>query len=67
MPSEDFTDRQILLSFFTLLYRAIECRDKLRIMTRCKFVGYLINVVFDNAAGLDKDASVQIAGVEVGR
>ncbi len=29
--------------------------------------GYLVDVVFDNAAGLEKDASVQIAGVEVGR
>ncbi|MEA1971049.1 MAG: MlaD family protein [Thermodesulfobacteriota bacterium] len=29
--------------------------------------GYLVNVVFDNATGLEKDASVQIAGVEVGR
>lgn len=29
--------------------------------------GYLISIVFDNAAGLEKDASVQIAGVEVGR
>ncbi|MBW2558238.1 MAG: MCE family protein [Deltaproteobacteria bacterium] len=29
--------------------------------------GYLVNVVFDNATGLSKDASVQIAGVEVGR
>ena len=29
--------------------------------------GYTLEVVFDNAAGLDQDASVQIAGVEVGR
>jgi len=29
--------------------------------------GYTLDVVFDNAAGLDQDASVQIAGVEVGR
>ncbi len=29
--------------------------------------GYTLDVVFDNAAGLDRDASVQIAGVEVGR
>ena len=29
--------------------------------------GYIVDVVFDNAAGLEKDASVQIAGVEVGR
>lgn len=29
--------------------------------------GYMLEVVFDNAAGLDRDASVQIAGVEVGR
>ncbi len=29
--------------------------------------GYPLEVVFDNAAGLAKDASVQIAGVEVGR
>ncbi|GAI86317.1 unnamed protein product, partial [marine sediment metagenome] len=29
--------------------------------------GYLVNVVFDNVAGLERDASVQIAGVEVGR
>ena len=29
--------------------------------------GYTVDVVFDNAAGLDRDASVQIAGVEVGR
>ena len=29
--------------------------------------GYPVNVVFDNATGLEKDASVQIAGVEVGR
>ena len=29
--------------------------------------GYPVNVVFDNVAGLEKDASVQIAGVEVGR
>ena len=29
--------------------------------------GYSLEVVFDNAAGLDRDASVQIAGVEVGR
>ena len=29
--------------------------------------GYLVNVVFDNATGLARDASVQIAGVEVGR
>jgi len=29
--------------------------------------GYPVNVVFDNATGLAKDASVQIAGVEVGR
>ncbi|MFH2077074.1 MAG: MlaD family protein [Pseudomonadota bacterium] len=29
--------------------------------------GYTLDVVFENAAGLDKDASVQIAGVEVGR
>ena len=29
--------------------------------------GYLVNVVFDNATGLERDASVQIAGVEVGR
>ncbi len=29
--------------------------------------GYLVSVMFDNVAGLDRDASVQIAGVEVGR
>ena len=29
--------------------------------------GYPVSVVFDNATGLEKDASVQIAGVEVGR
>lgn len=29
--------------------------------------GYPVDVMFDNAAGLEKDASVQIAGVEVGR
>lgn len=29
--------------------------------------GYLVSAVFDNVAGLEKDASVQIAGVEVGR
>jgi phospholipid/cholesterol/gamma-HCH transport system substrate-binding protein len=29
--------------------------------------GYIVNAVFDNAAGLEKDASIQIAGVEVGR
>jgi phospholipid/cholesterol/gamma-HCH transport system substrate-binding protein len=29
--------------------------------------GYTLDVVFDSAAGLDRDASVQIAGVEVGR
>jgi phospholipid/cholesterol/gamma-HCH transport system substrate-binding protein len=29
--------------------------------------GYPVKVVFDNATGLKKDASVQIAGVEVGR
>jgi phospholipid/cholesterol/gamma-HCH transport system substrate-binding protein len=29
--------------------------------------GYTLDVAFENAAGLDKDASVQIAGVEVGR
>jgi phospholipid/cholesterol/gamma-HCH transport system substrate-binding protein len=29
--------------------------------------GYTLDVVFDNAAGLDRDSSVQIAGVEVGR
>jgi phospholipid/cholesterol/gamma-HCH transport system substrate-binding protein len=29
--------------------------------------GYSVDVVFDNAAGLDREASVQIAGVEVGR
>jgi phospholipid/cholesterol/gamma-HCH transport system substrate-binding protein len=29
--------------------------------------GYTLDVVFENAAGLDQDASVQIAGVEVGR
>ena len=29
--------------------------------------GYTLDVVFDNAAGLERDASVQIAGVEVGR
>lgn len=29
--------------------------------------GYTLEVVFDNVAGLDLDASVQIAGVEVGR
>ncbi|MCK4534128.1 MAG: MCE family protein, partial [Syntrophobacterales bacterium] len=29
--------------------------------------GYPVNVVFDNVTGLEKDASVQIAGVEVGR
>ena len=29
--------------------------------------GYIVNAAFENAAGLDKDASVQIAGVEVGR
>ena len=29
--------------------------------------GYPVSVVFDNVAGLDRDASVQIAGVEVGR
>jgi len=29
--------------------------------------GYTLEVVFDSAAGLDRDASVQIAGVEVGR
>jgi len=29
--------------------------------------GYFVTVVFDNVAGLDKNASVQIAGVEVGR
>ncbi|HPQ45489.1 MAG TPA: MlaD family protein [Syntrophales bacterium] len=29
--------------------------------------GYPVTVVFDNATGLEKDASVQIAGVEVGR
>ncbi len=29
--------------------------------------GYPVNAVFDNATGLKKDASVQIAGVEVGR
>jgi phospholipid/cholesterol/gamma-HCH transport system substrate-binding protein len=29
--------------------------------------GYTLEVLFDSAAGLDQDASVQIAGVEVGR
>ncbi|MBN2438023.1 MAG: MCE family protein [Deltaproteobacteria bacterium] len=29
--------------------------------------GYTLDVLFDSAAGLDRDASVQIAGVEVGR
>jgi len=29
--------------------------------------GYLVTVVFDNATGLEKDASVTVAGVEVGR
>jgi phospholipid/cholesterol/gamma-HCH transport system substrate-binding protein len=29
--------------------------------------GYTLDVVFDNAAGLEQDASVQIAGVEIGR
>ncbi len=29
--------------------------------------GYRIDVVFDNVAGLERDASVQIAGVEMGR
>jgi len=29
--------------------------------------GYIITAVFDNVTGLDKDASVKIAGVEVGR
>ncbi len=29
--------------------------------------GYTLNVQFDNAAGLDKDASVRVAGVEIGR
>ena len=29
--------------------------------------GYPVTVVFDNATGLEKDASVQIAGVEIGR
>jgi len=29
--------------------------------------GYTVNAVFDNVSGLEKDASVQIAGVEVGR
>jgi phospholipid/cholesterol/gamma-HCH transport system substrate-binding protein len=29
--------------------------------------GYTLDVVFNSAAGLDRDASVQIAGVEVGR
>ena len=29
--------------------------------------GYPVTVIFDNATGLEKDASVQIAGVEVGR
>ena len=29
--------------------------------------GYSVNVAFDSAAGLGRDASVQIAGVEVGR
>lgn len=29
--------------------------------------GYTLYVVFDSAAGLDKDASVRVAGVEVGR
>ena len=29
--------------------------------------GYSVDVVFDSAAGLSRDASVQIAGVEVGR
>lgn len=29
--------------------------------------GYTVDVVFDSAAGLNQDASVQIAGVEVGR
>ena len=29
--------------------------------------GYFVNVVFDNVTGLEKDASVTIAGVEVGK
>lgn len=29
--------------------------------------GYVVNAVFDNVSGLEKDASVVIAGVEVGR
>lgn len=29
--------------------------------------GYVVNAVFDTVAGLERDASVQIAGVEVGR
>lgn len=29
--------------------------------------GYILTVDFDNAAGLDKDASVRVAGVEVGK
>ncbi|MBI5562941.1 MAG: MCE family protein [Deltaproteobacteria bacterium] len=29
--------------------------------------GYTLHVVFDSAAGLDKDAAVRVAGVEVGR
>ncbi|MBN1662587.1 MAG: MCE family protein [Deltaproteobacteria bacterium] len=29
--------------------------------------GYLVNVTFDNVSGLERDASVQIAGVDMGR
>lgn len=32
-----------------------------------KAEGYILKVQFNNAAGLDKDASVRVAGVEVGR
>jgi phospholipid/cholesterol/gamma-HCH transport system substrate-binding protein len=53
----------VLVGFIILGYMSVQVGQKGLGLKK----GYNIDVVFENVAGLDRDASVQIAGVEVGR
>jgi len=53
----------VLVGFIILGYMSVQVGQKGLSLKK----GYDVDVLFDNVAGLDRDASVQIAGVEVGR
>jgi phospholipid/cholesterol/gamma-HCH transport system substrate-binding protein len=53
----------VLVGLITLGYMSVQVGKQSLGLNK----GYTLDVVFDSVAGLDRDASVQIAGVEVGR